>query len=181
MNVTFTPAQKNWIEASFKDGEGKELQFTSYHSTQLDLLRADAAKYGVSLADNEAILADWVANYTPEPPVILTPEERWVKIKALRDIKTQTGGYKVNNKWFHSDTFSRTQQMGLVMMGSNMPSNLSWKTLDGSFIKMTPLLAQQIFAAAAFQDSALFAYAETLKSNTSLDLELGWPETYNGV
>lgn len=156
------------------------LQSTSYHPTQLDLIHADCEKHGVTIEGADATaIAIWVAAYVPLPPIALTTEERWSAIKDLRDDKTQNGGYQVNNHWFHSDTFSRTQQMGLVMMGANMPNNLSWKTLSGTFVAMTPVLAQQIFAAAANQDSALFKHAEILKANPYMDINSGWPETFN--
>ena len=111
----------------------------------------------------------------------------WKQIKAIRDTKTQEGGYSTQSKWFHSDTFSRTQQIGLVVMGANIPTGLRWKTMDGTFIDMTQTLANQVFAAAAAQDFALFAYAETLKGQVdssnnpaSIDITAGWPETYQG-
>lgn len=106
---------------------------------------------------------------------------RWATIKALRDAKTQTGGYAVNGNWFHSDTFSRTQQMGLVMMGAAMPPGLQWKTMGGTFVPMTPTLAQQIFAAAAQQDAALFTHAEALKADLQADIATGWPTTWQDV
>lgn len=106
-------------------------------------------------------------------------------IKLERDRRIQLGGFKVGTKWFHSDTFSRTQQMGLVMLGSNIPTGTQWKTMDGSFIAMTPTLAGQIFAAAAASDIATFAAAEAhiaaATSNqdpSNYDFNQGWPETY---
>lgn len=108
-------------------------------------------------------------------------EARWASIKALRDAKTQTGGYQVGGNWFHSDTFSRTQQMGLVMMGAGMPPGLQWKTMGGTFVPMTPALAQQIFAAAAQQDAALFTHAEALKADLQADIAAGWPTTWQDV
>jgi hypothetical protein len=112
----------------------------------------------------------------------------WDQIKALRDRKTQLGGYQVGAHWFHSDTFSRTQQMALVMMGAGMPAGLQWKTMGGEFVEMTPALAQQVFAAAAARDAALFAHAEVLRGQVdaaddplSVDLSAGWPESYGGV
>lgn len=106
-------------------------------------------------------------------------------IKSLRDHKTQTGGFPAAGKWFHSDTLSRTQQLGLVLLGSNMPTGIMWKTMDGTFIEMTSTLAGQIFSAAAAQDAAIFAHAETLISQinaaadpTTIDINLGWPATY---
>lgn len=113
---------------------------------------------------------------------------RWQQIKDLRDQKTQNGGYQVDGNWYHSDTFSRTQQIGLTMYGANMPEGLMWKTMGGTFVPMTPTLAQQIFAAAGAQDAALFAHAEALKAQVeaaanpyTVDITVGWPATYNNV
>lgn len=110
----------------------------------------------------------------------------WTQTKAIRDLKVQTGGYTVGGKWYHSDTFSRTQQMGLVMMGASVPP-VQWKTMDGSFVTMTQTLAGQIFAAAAAQDQALFANAEAIhaailasEDPESVDLTAGWPTTFTG-
>lgn len=112
----------------------------------------------------------------------------WEKIKAIRDKKIQNGGYKVAEKWFHSDTFSRTQQIGLVMLGINIPDGLQWKTMDGSFVLMTQALAQQIFSTAAQQDTAIFANAESHRAAinnmatsdevSAYDITTGWPEVF---
>lgn len=109
----------------------------------------------------------------------------WSKIKSERDRRIQVGGYKVGTKWFHSDTFSRTQQMGLVMMGASIPANLQWKTMDGTFITMTQTLASQVFQAAAASDQAIFAVAETHRAAmeasadpASYDYSGGWPKVY---
>ena len=120
-----------------------------------------------------------------EPEVIAANQaakasQRWEAIKAIRDTKVQSGGYKAINKWFHSDTFSRTQQMGLVMLGASLPAGMQWKTMDGSFITMTPALAAAVFQAAASQDSLLFKHAEVLKADSSLDINQGWPAVYGG-
>lgn len=108
--------------------------------------------------------------------------------KSIRDTKTSNGGYLAGGKWFHSDLVSRTQQIGLILMGANIPAGLQWKTLDGSFITMTPTLAGQILAAAGAQDAALFAHAETLIGQidaaadpTTVDVSAGWPATYGDV
>lgn len=111
----------------------------------------------------------------------------WERIKAARDRRTQAGGYKVGTKWFHSDTFSRTQQIGLVMLGASIPPGLQWKTMDGSFVEMTPTLAQQVFAAAAAQDTATFAAGEAHKAAmeaaadpAAYDFSAGWPAVFGG-
>lgn len=114
-------------------------------------------------------------------------DQIWEQIKAIRDNRNQTGGYQALGKWFHSDTFSRSQQLGLVIMGDNIPPGIQWRTMDGSYIEMTPAVAQDIFRAAAAQDGAIFQHAEWLKSQvdssetpTSIDITLGWPPTYPG-
>lgn len=128
----------------------------------------------------------WVQQWTS---VAMTAAElndlrgaRIAEIKSIRDAKIHNDGYQVNGKWYHSDTTSRIQQLGLVMMGASMPGGLQWKTMDGSFVTMTPTLASQIFAAAAAKDQALFAYAETLigqvmASNNpdAVNITSGWP------
>ena len=110
--------------------------------------------------------------------------EAWARIKAERD-RRKAGGVKVGAKWFHSDDGSRIQQMGLVMMGANIPANLQWKTMDGSFITMTQALAGNVFAAAAASDQTVFAAAETHRvameasaDPASYDYSGGWPKIY---
>lgn len=111
----------------------------------------------------------------------------WERIKAERDRRKLEGGYTAGGKWFHSDTFSRTQQIGLVMLGANIPAGLQWKTMDGSFTPMTQTLAGQVFGAAAAQDQATFAAAETHKTAmeasadpAAYDFSAGWPAIYGG-
>ena len=69
--------------------------------------------------------------------------------QSERDRRKHDGGYKVGTNWFHSDDTSRIQQIALTIMGANMPANIMWKTMSGSFVLMTPTLAGQIFQAAA--------------------------------
>jgi hypothetical protein len=109
----------------------------------------------------------------------------WERIKSERDRRKLEGGYSVGGKWYHSDTFSRTQQIGLVMLGASLPSGLQWKAMDGSFVSMTQTLAQQIFGAAAQQDIATFTAAETHKAAMEqsadplgYDFSAGWPAIY---
>ena len=105
----------------------------------------------------------------PAPDLTALRAAHWEEIKRERDRRTQQGGYQVAGKWYHSDTFSRTQQMGLVMMGAGIPNGLQWKTMDGSFVTMTQTLAGQVFAAAAASDAALFARAEQIKAAMEAD------------
>lgn len=125
----------------------------------------------VAAVGNEGIgwMYDGHAFTAPAPDLTALRAAHWEAIKAERDKRTQTGGYQAAGKWFHSDTFSRTQQMGLVMMGAGIPGGLQWKTMDGSFVTMTQTLAGQVFAAAAASDAALFARAEQIKAAMEAD------------
>ena len=107
------------------------------------------------------------------------------QVKNIRDMRVQTGGFQVSTKWYHSDTFSRTQQLGLLSMGQSMPPGIMWKTMDGSFVEMTPTLASQIFSAGALSDLTIFGYAqsliETINNSSdpySIDIHSGWPIIY---
>lgn len=114
----------------------------------------------------------------------------WESIKAERVRRTQTGGYYVPSvgKWFHSDTFSRTQQIGLVMMGANLPAGTQWKTMDGSFVTLTPAMVGAIFQAGAGSDLAVFGAAEAHRAAMLLssdpatyDFSSGWPLVFETV
>ena len=127
-------------------------------------------------------LYDEATRVLKKPIVPFDYNKAWEDIKAERDNRTHNGGYPAAGKWFHSDTFSRSQQLGLVMMGVNIPAGLMWKTMDGSFIEMTQAVASDVFIGAGIQDSATFAHAESLKAQVeaasdplSIDIYSGWP------
>lgn len=90
-------------------------------------------------------------------------DKAWRRIQVERD-RRKGLGVKVGSNWFHSDDTSRIQQLGLVLLGANIPPNLLWKTLGGTFVTMTPTLALQIFGATAASDQAIFAIAEQHKA-----------------
>lgn len=120
----------------------------------------------------------------PAPTTAEIKAAKWDAIKTERD-RRKAGGVKVGDKWFHSDDGSRIQQMGLVMMGANLPAGLQWKTMDGSFITMTPALAQQIFTGQAASDQAIFAVAEQHRvameaspDPAAYDFSTNWPKIF---
>lgn len=133
---------------------------------------------------------DWLAvGNLPDGPDLPSLSDQqatvWNNIKTERDRRTSTGGYEAAGSWFNSDSPSRIQIMALVMLGANVPAGLQWKTMDGTFVTMTPTLAQQIFAAAAASDQAIFAYATNLQTQVNnstnpyqLDILDGWPKIY---
>ena len=90
MNVTFTKVQNDWLEASYKDDDGKELAFVSYHPTQLHLIVADAAKHGVYLAEHESMLEKWVEAYVPPAPEP-TPAPQVLTMRQARLVLHQVG------------------------------------------------------------------------------------------
>ena len=111
----------------------------------------------------------------------------WEAIKAERDRRMAESGYLVGEHWYHSDQASRTQQLGLVLLGAAIPPGLRWKTMDGTFVPMTQTLAQQILAAAAASDQAIFLVSETHKAAAeasadpaAYDFSVGWPAGYAG-
>lgn len=125
----------------------------------------------------------------PEPAEEVLSREResiWGQIKGHRDaVKAQ--GVQVGANWFHSDDSSRIQQLGLVMMGANLPAAAQWKTMAGTFVTMTPTLAAQIFQATAARDMAVFAVAEQHKAGVwaaadpgAYNWQTGWPASYPG-
>lgn len=127
------------------------------------------------------VIVDYLASPLPREQIVAAA---WHGIKTERD-RRKEGGVKVGAKWFHSDDGSRIQQMGLVMMGANLPAGLQWKTMDGSVITMTPALAQQVFTGQAASDQAIFAVAEQHRvameasaDPATYDYSTGWPKIF---
>lgn len=142
-------------------------------------------------ADRAALLAAVPAAVVVAETIDQAQARQTLRIMARRDLLTSSGGYRVNvsgvDKWFHSDLISRSQQLGLVLLGANISAGLQWKTMDKSFVTMTQTLATQIFAAAVASDTAIFAAAETIKTGmlnsadpANYDITTGWPVTYLG-
>lgn len=137
---------------------------------------------GQWIADDEQAVQAIIDGYDRRAAALT---EKWEAIKAERDRRTLHGGYRVGDKWFHSDVFSRSQQIGMVMLGNNLPAGLQWKTMDGSFVAMTPTLAHQVFGAAAASDAAIFGAAEAKRASLEAsaapwdyDVMAGWPPMF---
>lgn len=112
----------------------------------------------------------------------------WERIKAERDRRAGMG-VKAGTHWFHSDQKSRTQQLGLVLLGQGIPAGLQWKTLAYTpqpvFVSMTPALAVAIVQATAASDTAIFTAAEVHRMAMeaspepgSYDFTGGWPPSF---
>ena len=114
-------------------------------------------------------------------------EAKWEEIRTERERITWNGVWIPSvSKWIHTDTFSRTQWMAMVMMGANLPA-INWKTMDGTFVTTTPALAGAVFQAVATADTTIFGIAEyhrqqMLASATpsTYDFSGLWPQTFGG-
>ena len=111
---------------------------------------------------------------------------RHVAIRAERD-RRKFNGVLVSAKWIHTDTYSRTQWMGMVMMGASVPA-IEWTTMDGTSITTSQALAGAVFQATATLDATLFAYTKSLiaavdasSDPASVDITTGWPATFEGA
>lgn len=145
----------------------------------------DDASFAHILPDGSVEITDAEAAAMQKTTVAQAKAAKWDAIKVERDYRTENGGYKVGAKWFHSDQKSRSQQLGLMLLGASIPANLQWKTMDGSFVTMTQQLAGQVLGAAAASDQAIFAAAETHKAAmeasadpAAYDFSVGWPKIY---
>ena len=114
-------------------------------------------------------------------------------IKAHRD-ERKNGGVFVAGYWFHTDTESRIQYLGLLERFSDAADDelitfngaaLQWKTMSGAFTTLTRSLLARISAAIAELDVRLFACAESLIARAADEEDLsnfrwleGWPQTF---
>lgn len=122
----------------------------------------------------------------------------WERIKARRD-QAKAGGVKVGTKWYHTDTESRIQHLGLLKKAEAaratgggdstrlqaLGQDIRWKTMDGTFIFLTVKHAEDVFSAVTDLDAASFAAAETHKAAMNAaenpfeyDFSAGWPASY---
>lgn len=124
------------------------------------------------------------------PPADALPlaAQVWSRIKVERDRRAAMG-VKAGGHWFHSDQKSRTQQLGLVLLGQSIPGGLQWKTLAYTpqpvFVSMTPALAASIVQATAASDTAIFTAAEVHRMAMeatpepgAYDFTGGWPPSF---
>lgn len=110
----------------------------------------------------------------------------WEQIKAHRYTVTRGGVYlKSVDKWFHTDESSRTQYLAMQIM-PKLPDDLMWKTMDGSFIRLTKEILMQLAMTMMTQEQSDFANSERhrqlmLKVENPLeyDYSSGWSAVYD--
>lgn len=109
----------------------------------------------------------------------------WEAIKQKRRTITHGGVYiKSVKKWFHTDDSSRTQYLALQIL-PELPSELMWKTMDNSFVKLTKPLITELAMTILQSEQADFANAEKhrlamLQAQNPLeyDYSKGWTAIY---
>lgn len=159
----------------------------------------DAAEdRSITVADTgdwSAYLAWLASGNAPDPePEPAVPRQQiidalWSEIRQRRQACTE-GGVLVNaagaNHWFHSDTYSRTQWLGMVILGASLPAGIRWKTMEDGFVTLTPTIVLQVFAALQTKEASAFAHGEALRAAIeaaadplSVDVGAGWPAAYN--
>lgn len=160
----------------------------------------DDAAFAHLLPEGCIEITDSEASELQKPTASQEKITKWDAIKAKRDA-IKAGGVKVGTKWYHSDETSRTQYIGLLRMADAAVAaggtgsttlqyggqDIQWKTMDGTFIKMTVQRANDVFNAVSGLDFAAFGAAEAHKAAmeasadpASYDFAAGWPATFGG-
>lgn len=113
-------------------------------------------------------------------------DEIWEQIKQKRHAVTRGGVYvKSVKKWFHTDDSSRTQYLALQIL-PELPSELMWKTMDNSFVKLDKPLLTELAMTILSNEQADFVNAERhrmamLQADNPLEYDYsdGWSEIYD--
>lgn len=173
-----------------------------------DAVEIPAAHYFELLAGESAgKLIDWdedgfpFLKDRPAPDRSALEGDAWTNIKAERDSRTQLGGFQAQGNWFHSDTFSRSQWLGLkdqardiLAAGGAMTDPIKklgaqviWKTMGGTFVAVTVQLAFDVVDAVGNSDALVFKQAEVHRAAmrasadpASYDFSGGWPANFEG-
>lgn len=152
------------------------MSIVKYFSVGIGAADLGNGAYRIDLADGTSRPA--TAEEIHAAAVLYVAEQ----IKAERD-RRKGAGCPVGGRTIHSDDSSRIQQLGLLLLGGSIPSGLKWKMVGGARVEMTPALAQQVFAAQAARDAALFDAAELRIAEAAAaanpleyDYSTGWPE-----
>lgn len=123
-----------------------------------------------------------IIGYHYAPPSSL--EEAVALVHQERDMRKRASGYSVGEYWFHSDIESKIEQIGLLLLGDDIPPGLMWKTMGGVEVAMTPQLARSLFLAGVSSTASKFAAAKQHVAHIEAngweghDFFTGWPPAY---
>ena len=115
-------------------------------------------------------------------------EEMWERIKDKRYDNLRHGVYaKSVGKWFQTDDATRLQYLALALesVTGGFKKPINWKTMDNSFLMLTPELLREIMQAMHDDEEADFINAEKhkaamLKAEHPLEYDYsdGWTANY---
>ncbi|MES2319944.1 MAG: hypothetical protein V4631_20885 [Pseudomonadota bacterium] len=123
----------------------------------------------------------------------------WERIKAMREVRLDTGGYPAAGHWYNSDVRAKGEQSDLALQADELVRNsgdltaqyvtagvpVAWKTMDNGFVPMTGNLALAIRDAAreqtvkTYKAAATHQYFMTISADPlAYDFSTGWPAVY---
>ena len=117
-------------------------------------------------------------------------KEKWEKIKEIRTFKMNDGVLIQSiGKWFHTDLYSKQQIQSLVVANLiGVYKTTAWKTLDNTYVQLTPMLLLQVFGAMSENESRLFDigklhYESLYTSNDPVNYDPAslWPTTFSDL
>lgn len=117
-------------------------------------------------------------------------KEKWEKIKEIRTFKMSDGVFIQSiGKWFHTDLYSKQQIQALVVTNLiGIYKTTAWKTLDNTYVQLTPMLLLQVFGAMLENESRLFdigkLHYESLYTSSdpvNYDPASQWPTTFSDL
>ena len=177
--LKYTTIEETSIQVTMDDGSSYSAPWPCYtwHSQEIQ----SAIDSGLKIEPYKT--SEELLNYARETV--------WSNIKAMREDRAINGGVKVlvdgRDKWFYTDLKSTTQYNTIAntTIGSPDFAIPNWKTMDGSFVTMTPELVNKILLAGIIQQSQTYANAEVHKASMlrseepiMYDYSTGWPKIF---
>ena len=117
-------------------------------------------------------------------------EEKWDQIKEIRTFKMNDGVLLQSiGKWFHTDPDSKQQIHAMVTANViGMYKVTAWKTLDNTYVQLTPPLLLQVFGALLENEARLFEIGKlhygslyTSSDPVNYDPASQWPTTFSDL
>ena len=117
-------------------------------------------------------------------------KEKWEKIKEVRTFKMNDGVLIQSiGKWFHTDPDSKQQIHAMVTVNViGMYKVTAWKTLDNTYVQLTPPLLLQVFGAILENEARLFEIGKlhydmlhTSQDPANYDPTSQWPTTFSDL
>lgn len=124
-----------------------------------------------------------------EIPASETHARVWESIKTERDRRRFDGGVKVDSHWFLSTPITTSEYNSLLLISAGYPDTTvlraAWRTMGGTTIDMTPVLARSVLSAGLAQvaaiDDAAQAHRVAMEASANpaaYDFSQGWPLVY---